>query len=341
MFRFEHAEHLYALGIIPILIIFFLMAWVARKRLLERFADSSLLGALAPEISKYKHIVKFLLLAVALCFLVIGWANPQWGSKKEKVKRKSADVFIALDISRSMLAEDVRPSRIERARKFATRLVDELKGERIGTIIFAGNAYLQMPLTTDYAAAKLFIRSANPDQAPAQGTAIADAIELAERAFQDDNKHHKAIIIITDGENHDEVALTKAREANDNGMLIFTVGVGTPEGGYIPMNVNGRRSFKKDRSGNIVTTKLNQQMLHDLAQAGDGQYFNLVDGDLVLKTLNNRIDKIEKTEMEQRSFSEFESYFQYFIGFALFLILIEFFISYQRSRLLEGKDLFR
>jgi len=218
MFRFEHAEHLYALGIIPILIVFFLMAWFARKKLLERFADSSLLSTLAPEISRYKHIVKFLLLAIALCFLVIGWANPQWGSKKEKVKRKSADVFIALDISRSMLAEDVRPSRIERARKFATRLVDELKGERIGTIIFAGNAYLQMPLTTDYAAAKLFIRSANPDQAPAQGTAIADAIELAERAFQDDNKHHKAIIIITDGENHDEVAVAKAREANDNGM---------------------------------------------------------------------------------------------------------------------------
>ncbi len=341
MFRFEHSEHLYALVILPILIVFFVLAWMARKKLLARFADSSLLGTLAPEISKYKHIVKFCLILLATALLGVAWANPQWGTKKEKVKRKSVDVFIALDISKSMLAEDVRPSRMERARKFASRLVNELKGERIGTIIFAGNAYLQMPLTTDYSAAQLFVRSANPSQAPSQGTAISDAIELAERAFEENNKYHKAIIIITDGENHDNEAIARAKEANDNGLLIFTVGVGTKEGGRIPLVKNGRNDYQRDKSGQPVVSKLNEDMLRDLAEAGNGDAFNLVDGDQVLAALRSRIEKVEKREMEQRSFSEYESYFQYFIGLALLLLIIEFFISFQKSKWMEGKDLFK
>ncbi|MFK7935727.1 MAG: VWA domain-containing protein [Saprospiraceae bacterium] len=341
MFRFEQEIHLYALAILPVLLVFFVIAWQARKRALQRFGNNSLLVQLMPRVSKYKHGVKFALLMVAMAFLIVGWANPQWGTKKEKVKRKSADIFVALDISRSMLAEDVRPNRMERAKVFAQKLIKGLKGERIGTIIFAGNAYLQMPLTTDYSAAQLFTKSANPSMAPSQGTAIVDAIDLAERSFADDAQHHKALVIITDGENHDQEALERAEEAHENGLLIFTVGVGTAEGELMPTVVNGRRDYIRDQSGSPVRSKLNSEMLRDLASAGDGVYFNLNENsDVVITALKESIDRLEKKEMEQRIFNEYESYFQYFIAAALLFLLVEFMTSYRQNKLLEGKDLF-
>ena len=341
MFKFEQPFHLYALILIPIFILFFVAVRYARKRALEQFADDHLLKYLMPQVSRYKHTTKFVLLLLALVFLSIGWANPQWGTKKEKVKRKSVDVFIALDISQSMLAQDVAPSRLDRARRFAQNLVDELKGERIGSIIFAGNAYLQIPLTTDYAAAQLFIKSANPNMASTQGTAIVDAIDLAERSFEEENKNHKALVIITDGENHEDEALDRAREANDNGLLLFCVGVGTENGAFIPTVIGGRADYKRDQSGNPVRSSLNEDMLKDLADAGDGAYFNLASGsDRVIDALRSRIDNIEKREFEQRVFNEYESYFQYFIAVAILLLLVEFLISYRRSKYLEGRDLF-
>ena len=226
--------------------------WTVRKNALEKFGNHLLLQQLMPEVSRYKHIVKFVLLMVSVAFLIVGWANPQWGSKKEKVKLKSADVIIALDVSNSMLAQDMRPNRLERARQFTLQLIDGLKGERIGLIIFAGNAYLQMPLTADYAAAQLFVKSANPDLVPVQGTAIKDAIDLAERSFEEDNKQHKALILITDGENHEPGMMERAEEARNNGLQIFAIGVGTDRGASIPIYAGGRSTFKKDKSGNTV-----------------------------------------------------------------------------------------
>lgn len=341
MFRFEHIEYLYLLGLIPLLFVLFILMRYARRKAIDRLGNRLLLTQLMPGLSKYKHLVKFIILMLALFMLVIGWANPQWGTKKEKVKRKSVDVFIALDISQSMMAEDIRPNRMERARNFAMRLVQELRGERIGTIIFAGNAYLQMPLTTDYAAAAIFIKSANPKMAASQGTAISDAIDLAERSFEEENKQHKVLIIISDGENHDQEALDRAKEANENGLLIFTVGVGTTGGGFIPTIIGGRPDFKRDQTGNPVRSSLNEDLLKDLATAGNGAYFSLTDSDQIGAALRDRIAMVEKREFEQRSFNEYESYFQYFIGMALILIFIEFLISYRRSRYLEGRDIFR
>jgi len=294
-----------------------------------------------PDASRYKHLIKYGLLMLALTALVIAWANPQYGTKKEKVKRKSVDVFIALDISQSMMAEDIRPSRMDRARRFAQSLVEELKGERMGTIIFAGNAYLQMPLTTDYAAAQMFIKSANPKMAASQGTAISDAIDLAERSFEEENKQHKVLVIISDGENHDEEALELAKKANENGLLIFTVGVGTAEGGFIPTRIAGRPDYKRDNAGNPVRSQLNEDMLQQLADAGSGDYFRLSEGDQIEPALRERIDKVEKRELEQRSFNEYESYFQYFLGLGLIFILLEFVISYRKSKWMEGKDIFK
>ena len=220
---------------------------------------------------------------------------------------RDRDLFIALDISESMLCEDISPNRLERAKRFSQRLINELKGDRIGVIIFAGNAYLQMPLTTDYAAANLFLRSANTGMAPTQGTAIDEAIAMAEKSFEEDNKQHKAIIVISDGENHSESAVTKAREARENGLLIFTVGVGTASGGLIPLNISGFRDSKRDKEGQPVRTSLNEPMLQELAEIGDGAYFNISDGDQVITSLRQRIDRIEKREFEARSFTEYES----------------------------------
>ncbi|MEM9820254.1 MAG: VWA domain-containing protein [Bacteroidota bacterium] len=340
MFRFEYSMHLYALVAIPILLGLFLWMWYARKRAIEKFGDWALMEQLMPQVSKYKHSLKFGLLIFAVATLIVAWANPQWGTKKEKVKRKSADVFIALDVSYSMMAQDIRPSRLERAKQFAQKLVKELKGERVGTIIFAGNAYLQMPLTTDYSAAQLFLKSANPDMVPTQGTAIGEAVWMAEQSFEEDNKHHKAMVIITDGEDHEPETIEEVQRARDNGLLIFAVGVGTNEGGFIPYQVNGRWDYKRDKTGNPVRSKLNETTLGEIAEKAGGSYFNLSEGDKIIGALQEKIDKVEKRELEQRSFSEYESYFQYFIALALLLLLIEFFISYRKSRLLQGKDFF-
>lgn len=341
MFRFEHPTFLYALALLPILVVVFLFYWHWRKRALNRFAQSSLLPEIMPGVSGYKHPVKFLLLLLSLALLIVGAANPQWGSKREKVKRKSVDVMIALDISNSMYAEDIAPNRLERAKKFAENLVEKLKGEQIGLILFAGGAYLQMPVTTDYATAKLFIRSASPDLAGTQGTAIADAIDLARRSFSEDNKAHKALILITDGEDHEGEALEAAQTAREEGVIQFTVGVGTQEGGFIPVSFNGQTDYKRDESGQPVRTRLNETLLEELARQGDGAYFHIDRGETVIDALQARIDQIEKQEMEVRSFTSFNSYFQYFLLAGLVLLLVEFVISYRKARWMEGRDFFR
>ncbi|MEM9990789.1 MAG: VWA domain-containing protein [Bacteroidota bacterium] len=314
MFRFEYETYLWALAAVPVLIVFFVLMWRARRQAIARFGDTALVQQLMQGFSAPRYILKFALVILALIFLVVGWANPQWGTKREKAKRMSADVFIALDVSYSMLAEDLPPSRMDRARRFAENLITGLKGDRLGLIAFAGNAYLQMPLTTDYAMAALMTKSSNPFQAPTQGTAIGDAIDLAERAFEEDQKSHKALIIVTDGENHDQAAMKRAEQAARNGLIIFTVGVGTNEATPIPVPVGNRIDYKRDKTGNIVRTSLNEDAMRAIAEAADGAYFNLAQGsDEVIGALQKRIDQLEKKEFEQRIFDEYESYFKLFI----------------------------
>lgn len=340
MARFEHIEFLYALLGIPVVVLAFLWMWNKRKAALKKFGETSLVQQLMPQATPHKQTLKLVFLLGALILLIIGWANPQWGAKREKVERKSADIFIALDISNSMLARDVAPSRLESAKLFAQRLVEKLKGERIGLILFAGNAYLQMPLTTDYAAAQVFIRSASPDMAPTQGTSFADAIELAEKSFGEDNQHQRALVIISDGENHEPDALERAQTANNNGMVIFTVGVGTKSGEFIPITVKGRQDFKRDQTGNPVRTQFDETALQELAKAGNGSYYSITADLQIISDLSEQLDRIEKREMEQRSFTEYESYFQFFLFPAFLLLLIEFIVSFRKNRWLAGKDLF-
>lgn len=341
MFRFEHLTHLYALAAIPVLTLFFYLTRRNRARDVLKFGEFDLVRRLMPQVSLLKHPLKFGILMVAFAFLVIGWANPQWGTKRERAKRRASDVIIALDISNSMLSDDIKPSRLERARAFALDLATALKGERIGFVEFAGNAYLQTPLTTDYAAAAMFIKSANPSHAPTQGTAIADAIAISEKTFGKEAKNHKVLIIVSDGEDHDSDAIDRAKEAHDNGLLIFTVGVGTTEGGMIPVDFgSGLIDFKRDENGQPVRSKVNEKMLTDVANAAEGAYFNLAATTNVVEALKNRVDKVEKRELEARSFSEFESYFQWFIAIALLILVAEFMMPYRKSDW-EEKDIFK
>lgn len=342
MFRFEHSTYLIFLALIPLLGIFFLIAQAYRKRAILRFGDSRLMTRLMPQMSKYKHELKFVLLSLCIAALVVAWANPQWGTKKEKVNRKGIDLFIALDISESMLAEDVSPSRLLRARKFAQDLVEKVKGDNVGVVFFACNAYMQVPLTADYAFAEMFISTANPGMAPSQGTAIKEAIDVSAHSFKEDNKNHKALIIISDGEDHDGEALESAQLAHEDGLLIYTVGVGSPEGAFIPIRTSNREGYKRDESGNPVRTILNENMLKEIATAGGGTYFNLGAGSIkVAEALQKHIDTIEKQEFEQRVFNEFESYFQWFIGLALCFLIAEFLLSYRKNQYLTGKDFFK
>lgn len=334
MFRFEHSELLWAFVAIPILIGFFITMIKLRQHAVKRFGEEGLLAQLMPEFSQNKHIVKFSILMVALVFLIIGWANPQFGTKKQKVKRQSVDVFIALDVSKSMLAEDITPNRMERAKKFVVDLTDALKGNRIGSIIFAGNAYLQMPLTTDYSAAKLFAKSSNTRMAATQGTAIGEAITMVIKSFERDDKHQKAMIIVTDGEDHEDETIKLANEAASDGIVIYTVGVGTSAGATIPeIGLDGNVSLKRDVNGDIVRTKLNEAMLRNIAKEANGNYFNLESNyGKIVASIKDRIEKLEKREFEQRVFEEYDSYFQYFLGFGLLLLIAEFMLDFRKSR---------
>ena len=327
MFRFEASYILWLLLAIPIC---FAVTWLYfrwKKNAIDKAGDYTVFSRLFPEWSIKKEWLKSSLIICGLALLLISWSNPQWGSRKQKVKAKSSDVIIALDISQSMMAEDISPSRMERSKLFLKELTKKLRGNRIGLIYFAGSAYLQMPLTSDYGSAMDLISAANPRQAGTQGTAIAEAINLSNKIFNDDGPSQKALIIISDGENHDQEAIEAAREAYNSGTYIYTLGIGTEDGAMVPYTEKGRKQYKKDKSGNAVKSSLNVKLLQDVAQEGGGEFYMIDQTLSALKKLEAEIDKIEKKEVEQRSFTDYNSYFQYFLFFAILLYVIEFLIS--------------
>jgi len=340
MFRFENIACLYALPIVLVLaaVVYFLME--RKKNQLAKVGDMALLERLMTERSTGKEWTKYSLWLLGITFLIIACSNPQWGTKKEKVKATSADIYIALDISRSMDAKDISPSRLERSKKFVEELINTLKGDRIGLISFAGSAYLQIPLTSDYAAVQLYANAANTDQAGTQGTAIQEAIDLASKAFEEDTPHQRAIIVISDGEDHDDAAISTAKDARDNGLVTFAVGVGTTEGAMIPVLDRGRETYKKDDEGVPVTSKLNMDLMQDLADAGGGNFYLVNQGSDAINDLKNRLDRLQKRDVEQKSFTEYNSYFQYFLFFGLLCFIIEQILTQRKSGFnKEGKKL--
>ncbi len=340
MFRFAHIEYLYALGVIPVFIILFWITRRRRRKALERFGQTEVISQLMPNVSKSRPVVKFIIWLFALASLIIATARPQFGSKLKTVKREGVELIIALDVSNSMMAEDIQPNRLERAKRAISRLVDNLNDDKIGLIVFAGDAYTQLPITTDYPSAKLFLNAVNTDIVPRQGTAIGAAIELASVSFSPQFEGNKAIVIITDGENHEDDAIGAATSAAQNGIIVHTIGMGLPQGGPIPVVRNGQRDYRKDKEGNVVVTKLNEEMLQQIAAAGNGIYVRANNAQVGLNTLFNEIDKMEKSEMESLVYSDYEDQFQWFIAFAIFLILLDFLILERKNKYLKNIKLF-
>ncbi len=340
MFRFANIEYLYLLILIPVLVFVFMIVFNGRKKALKRFGETDVIGALMPDISFSRPVLKSVLVLLALATLVFGISRPQFGSKLREIKREGVEIIIALDVSNSMMAEDIKPNRLERAKQAIARLVDRLVNDKIGLIVFAGDAYTQIPITTDYVSAKLFLNTISTDIVPRQGTAIGSAIELGMKSFTQQEETSKALIIITDGENHEDDALEMARQAAEKGITIHTIGIGLPQGAPIPVYSGGQKSYRQDRQGQTVISKLNETMLRDIAGAGEGIYIRSTDTRVGLDKLFDEINKMEKQEMESKIYSDYDERFQYVFGLGLFIMLLEFLVLERRNRWLSKINLF-
>lgn len=334
MFRLQHPEYLWFLLAVPILLVLFTWYWRQRRAALDRFADRSLLDHLAPGINRRLPWTKFSLLLLSIPLLAIALANPQWSAERQEIKRRGIDVIIGLDISNSMLAEDVQPSRMERARYFATALVDELVGNNLGVALFTCTAYMQAPLTTDYAFVKSVISAAGPYQISAQGTNLSEVITESEAAYEEESANHRALILISDGEDHDGSAAAAAAAAREQGLLIYTIGVGKQEGSFMPVvRRDGRRDYLRDQGGGPATTNADPTTLQAIAERGGGAYFPLTgDSKALANALRSRVDRIEKQEFETQSQSVYDSFFYFFLAPALLLLLLDFVLGSKDQR---------
>ena len=341
MFQLENKIYLYALALIPLFIIIYWIMTRWRKKALLSFGELAVIQQLYPDVSKSKRIWKFILYLFAFTFLIIGIVNPQVGTRLEEVKRKGADLMICLDVSNSMKAEDLAPNRLEKAKQSISKLIDKLDGDRLGVIVFGGEAYVQLPITTDYSAAKMFLESINTDMIPTQGTAIGKAIDMAMESFGKDEGKNKAIVIITDGENHEDDAIKAAEDAAEKGITIHTIGMGSAEGAPIPLyKGNVREGFRKDKEGNTIVTKLDEKMLQEISAAGNGIYIRASNSDAGLNNVLEALDKLEKKQFDSKMYSDYEDRFQWFIAVAFLLLLIETFLTERKSKIYQRLNLF-
>ena len=327
--KFEHPEMLYWLILIPALIIIYILVRLWQDRTFKRFADVKMREYLIPQRSGRRGVFKFIIFLLMVACLILGLANLQSGSKMEEVKREGIDLYIAVDVSNSMNAQDIVPSRLDRSKQAINKLISDLQGDRIGVIVFADKAFVQLPITTDYGAAKMFLSSVSTNSVASQGTAIGEAINLAVKSFADDERS-KAIVIISDGEDHEnDAAMEAAREAAKKGVRIYTIGMGLPDGAPIPEYGQGGRmtGYKKDRNGNTIITKLDEDMLRRIAEAGGGMYVRANNSNVGLEKIYDDISKMDKTEIETQVFTDYEDQFQWFVGAAILLLLVLVFVS--------------
>ncbi|MFH1196178.1 MAG: VWA domain-containing protein [bacterium] len=334
MFRFAHSEYLYALYLIPLLILLFWYTQRQQKKVIDNFANTTMHKVLFPLRSGFKSAVKFGLMITAIIFVIIALANPQVGSKIEEVKQVGIDVYILLDVSLSMTAEDIKPSRLEKAKYEISRLIQRLQGDRLGLVVFSGQAYIQFPLTTDYAAANLFLNAVDVTSVPQPGTAIADAIKLATNSFKEDTEMQRAIIIITDGEDHEGDIESAVNDAVKKDIEIYAIGLGSPSGVPIPVyNSAGLQvSFKKDNSGNVVLTKLDEKILEDVTSKGNGKYYRGSNTEDELEKIYNDLSHLEETEFGTTRVTEYEDRYYYFLIPAILIMILEIFVSSKKSK---------
>lgn len=326
--KFANPQYLQALWGIIIIIAFFVYVARIREKLLKRFGHIAILQKMMPGFKNSRRTAKSVLIILTYACLVIALAGPQIGSRMEDVKREGIDIIVALDVSLSMNAEDIAPNRLEKAKYEINKLIDILDGDRIGLVAFAGIAHVQSPLTLDYSAARLFLKLMDTDLIPQPGTAIGEAIRTATKAFNQKERKHKVLILITDGEDHESEPLKAAEAAAEEGVIIYTIGLGSPQGVPIPeYDKNGNRTgFKKDRSGNVVTTKLDAAALQKLSYATNGKYYISTSGEAELDEIYKEVSQLEKKELSSRQFSQYENRYQIFLTMALILLLIETFL---------------
>ncbi|HLY71042.1 MAG TPA: VWA domain-containing protein [Puia sp.] len=329
--RFQHPEYLAGLPALILLVLLFIFILRWKQMTIKRIGDSRLVKKLMQNHSPLKFFIKFLIVVLAFAAIVIGAANPQKPGKSENVNRNGVDVMIVLDVSKSMLATDIKPSRLEKSKQLLSKLLDKLQNDRIGIVVFAGRAYMQMPLTIDHGAAKMYIQDAGPEVVPTQGTVIADALQMANAAFNSKEKKYKTILLISDGEDHDPNAAKVAQTLAQNGVVINTVGIGSPEGTTIIDPET--KEIKKDAQGQTVISKLNEAELQQLATTTNGIYLRLDNMDDALITLSQQIDSIEKKSLSDSEFTDYNSYFQFVLAAALLLLLIEFILPERKMKL--------
>lgn len=330
MFRFQHLSHLYLLGLVPVFILLFVGLIVWRKHKLKKLGSQALIASQLLGVIPGRPALKFILLTLAFSAAVVGWANLQKGSGTEQVQRSGVDVIIALDVSKSMLAKDIQPDRLVRAKQLILSMLDKMQNDRVGLVIFAGRAYLQVPLTIDYGAMRMMLQNVNPSMVPAQGTVLAEAMDRANQSFSQKEKKYKTLVLISDGEDHDENALAKAKEAAAQGVVIHTVGIGSPEG--TTLFDPETKAVKLNEEGNPVISKLNEDELRRIASASGGTYSLLRNTDETASKLVGEINGMEQKKLGAVMFSSYESYFQYFLGFALLVLIIEWIIPAGRLK---------
>ena len=338
MFRFEDPIYLWLLVLIPVLVLVRFISYRNQRKRLRKFGDPSLLKELMPDVSRFRPSVKFWVLLGALALLIVMLARPQFGTKINHEKRVGIETIIALDISNSMLAEDIIPSRLDRSKMMVENLVDHFTNDKIGLIVFAGDAFVQLPITSDYVSAKMFLSSINPSMMATQGTDIARAIEMATHSFTQEEGIGKAIIVITDGEDHEGGALEAAEAAKDEGMRVYVLGVGSTNGAPIP--ITGTGNYMTDRAGNTVMSALNEEMCKQVAQAGGGAYIHVENNSAAQQQLDSELDKLAKKETSTTVYSEFDEQFQAVGILVLLLLIIEICILDRRNPLLKRVSLF-
>jgi Ca-activated chloride channel family protein len=341
MLRFAHTQFLWGLAFVPLLIILFLVVRRWKRKALATFGDKKVVQRIIPEVSFSRPIVKFIFFITAYTLLVIGLADPQIGTKTEDTRSKGADLMILLDVSNSMLSQDFAPNRLENAKLALDQLISNLKDNRIGIIVFAGKAYVQLPSTNDYSAAKLFLNTINTGIVPVQGTAIGSAIDMGMRSFDFNNGTSKVMILMTDGENHEDDAVKAAEEAHDKNVIIHVIGFGSPQGAPIPIYENGKPAgFHTDSAGHEVISKLNEDMCKEIATAGHGVYIRATNANSGLGIVMDQVNKMKQKTYNSKQFTEFEDRFQFFLAIAFLLLVAEFFISSKKSLRLSRLKLF-
>ena len=328
MIHFAQAQYLLLLLLIPFFFVVFALVMRLRRRRIMKFGDENLVRQLMPSYAKGKAWVRLTLFALGFFFFVIGLSRPQIGAKLKEHETKGAEIMIVLDVSNSMLAEDYSPNRLERAKLAISRLVDKLRDDRIGLIVFAGNSFVQLPITTDYVSAKMFLNSISTESVPVQGTAIGDAINTAMRSFSAQSEKSRAIIVITDGENHEDDPVAAARQAAEMGVRVFAIGVGSPEGKPIPMD----GELLKDKEGNIVVTRLDEGVLQEVADAGNGVYVRAGNSEFGLNPVIEEIRRMEDEKYSSIVFEEYDEQFMYFLAIALFFFVIEILVGDRKSK---------